>query len=87
MKTQTTPYYELAERIANNIEGHWYCCTDLPSYNASKFKILFRPTESELKEYGHVWEVWMAQHGLTEKQDNEFRILALLFMHEMTVNP
>lgn len=81
----TTQYLKLAKKIANSIEIGWFCCLDLK--HPRQFTKLFRPTNHELNIYNHDHVVWMSELGVKRKHKNNFRILALLFMHEMTINP
>jgi hypothetical protein len=82
-----TPYYKLAERIAKNINGVWYCCNDLPVDYADTFEFVYRPSPKEEREYRHYNGGWMGEICAPIQQDNNLRILALLFMHELTINP
>ncbi len=77
-------YRKLAEEIAENIYGIWWCCTKLSKPKAKKFKSIFEPTKLEKKEYNHLDFVWMANINSTRSENNNFRILALLFMDEFT---
>ena len=77
-----SPYRKLAERIEGNIECSWHCCTDLPKQSAKAFADIFHPSDSEIFEYNHLRISWMSEVFTTIKQDNELRILALLFMDE-----
>ena len=77
-----TQYYKLAEKIASDIEGRWFCCNDLPLKYAGEFEFIFRPSLNEVREYDHYYGGWMGGLCMTRKQNNELRILALLFMDQ-----
>jgi len=84
-----TEYYKLAEKIDNNIDGIWYCCDDLPEIESRKFHNMFCPHLDGSQFFKPLIYAWMGQpfHLSTTKEDNEHRIIALLLMHEMEINP
>lgn len=77
-----SPYRQLAERIAGNTNKMWCCCNDLPKKNAKEFEDIFHPSWKERIKYNHLYFAWMGANDTTVEQDNELRILALLFMDE-----
>lgn len=78
-----SPYRQLAERIAGDIEGrYWYCCLCLPKENAKCFKVVFEPTYEEKIRHNSLFEAWLSEEGTSTQYDNNVRILALLFMDE-----
>lgn len=83
----TTEYYQLAERIGNDLNGCWYCCADLPDKEAAEFAAMYEDDARASEIHTAGWAVWMADYNTTSEQDNALRVLALLLMHEMTVNP
>lgn len=84
MKRKSTPFLELAEKIANNIDTYWFCCNSLKDGKSKTyFKAYFKPTITEKFEYNHLADdAWMTDIECSVKQNNEFRILALLICHE-----
>ena len=83
-----TEYYKLAKRIANRIDGFWYCCLRLPYTECQKFSKMFCPHLDRGSQFFNPGDSgWMADDNESYTQDNEHRVIALLLMHEMTVNP
>ena len=89
MVSKRTEYLDLAERIANNIEyDQWYCCSNLSEINTEKFYDMFFPhIDGGSQFFQPLFLSWMSCINSTEKEDNEHRVIALLLMHEMEVNP
>lgn len=77
-------YRILAEKIAKNINRRWGCCMELPYPHKYHFAEIFRPKEKERRKYNCSVIFWMSKYAKSNEQDNEFRILALLFMDEFT---
>ncbi len=78
-----TPYYKLAERIADSIYfPYWYCCERLPLEFSKEFTKIFKPKRKEMFYYSHFEHTWMAGYNTTVEEDNNLRILALLFMDQ-----
>ena len=79
-----TAYRKLAEKIAGTIDYKYHsCCIDLPEIESVIFDWFFKPTEIERKLYNHYEVLWLGAYNQTDIQDNNFRILCLLFMDEM----
>ncbi len=77
-----TAYYRAAKKIAKRMHCINGCCNYL-SYNESNlFTQYFKPTEQEILKYRHSCIFWMSEIGKTWEENNELRILALLFMDE-----
>lgn len=88
--TKRTAYYDLAEMIANDIHGYWFCCDDLPKLQSKEFYNMFYPHldggSQFIEPLGYAW-MGQCTSISTTQEDNEHRIIALLLMHEMEVNP
>lgn len=78
-------YLKLAEMIGKSIDSDWFCCTELPKEEAYEFTKWFKPTENEMIDYNHDRCAWMIQYGAPTEQNNDFRILALCLMHEISL--
>ena len=77
-----TEYYKLAERIANDIECLWWCCANLPNKKTQHFASVFYPSRVEQKKYKLRSLGWMGSENKSDEYNNNFRILALLFMDQ-----
>lgn len=83
-------YRRLAERISQTMSLQHGCCCGLPLEEALDFKEFFEPSFIEKRRYKHHGRYWMQRfyelrdykRDLTE--GNNMRILALLFMDEIT---
>lgn len=88
-KEKSTPYLELAEKIAENIELVWFCCVQLPYQYRQLLEYLYKPSLKERKQYGmnmplpSVSDPFLCSNYPNWVADNEFRILALLLCHEI----
>lgn len=73
-------FIELAQEIDAKINlSNWFLCADLP-YDKAKFvEKHFKPTDQEMYEYDILSYVWCRQRGAPFHQDNQFRIMVLLF--------
>lgn len=81
---ETTAFIKLAERIGENIHSQFrFCCTDLPRKESDFFTVWFKPTEKEIETYNHLYGPWMGTADSNSKQDNNLRILALLFAEQL----
>jgi hypothetical protein len=88
MVSKRTQYLELAERIADDIYLIWFCCEFLKGNDRNNFFEMFCPhLDGGSQFFQPLFSAWMSTVGGTYKEDNEHRIIALLLMHEMEVNP
>lgn len=79
-----TAYRRLAEKIEATINYRYHSiCIDLPELEFVLFEYFFKPTENELIEYNHYQVIWMGAYNQTNEQDNQDRVLSLLFMDEI----
>ena len=78
-----TEFRKLSERIGKDINGWWYCCNDLPKKEANFFEKWFKPTLEERREYDHLYGAWMGREATLKSEDNNLRILALLFAEQI----
>lgn len=79
-----TEFRKLAKRIGRYIDdGFWRCCVDLPEKEAYFFKLWFEPTMKERRIYNHLSGSWMSEKTTPISEDNNLRILALLFAEQL----
>lgn len=78
-----TEFRKLSERIAKNIYRRWHCCNVLPEKESKFFEKWFQPTHKERFEYDHLNIAWMAGEETSNSEDNNLRILALLFAEQL----
>jgi hypothetical protein len=87
MTSKRTEYLELAERIADDVYGQFYCCKILKENERHDFYHMFCPhLDGGSKFFYPSFFAWMSDVDGTYKENNEHRIIALLLMHEMTTN-
>lgn len=88
---RTTPFYEVAEIISDDMQDTWGICIRLMNYDdklsyphfEKYFTELFSPSQKEWVKYNHEMAWWMSSKNNTIEENNEFRILALLLCHEI----
>lgn len=78
-----TEFRRLAERIAEDIYGIWFCCNELHKSEKDFFSRWFMPSIDELITYGHSEKSWMHEYGKSLSENNNIRILALLFAEQL----
>lgn len=78
-------YLKLAEKIGEDINIRWFCCVELSKKKSEEFERWFEPTREECYRYNHSDVFWMTECGLSREQNNNFRILALCLMHEISL--
>lgn len=78
-----TEFRRLAERIADNIDDVWFCCVDLPEEQVEFFTEWFKPTLEEMDMYNHTDFLFMSELGVSRIDNNNFRILSLLFAEQL----
>lgn len=81
---KTNNYIQLAMRIDRNITDQYYLCHILKSH---EFLDLFRPEPHQKEDDSSAWFSTSNRYVETDESNrrgNELRILALLFMHEMS---
>lgn len=77
-----TPFYELAEKIGNDMYTEYFMCDSLIPYGSKYRNFLedyFKPNIQECREYNHCPYVWASENDKPYYRANNFRILALLF--------
>lgn len=83
-----TAYYNLAKKIGNNDDyWNWFCCNNLEGDERQKFIDTYQEDAISSKIHNANRYVWMAEENTTDKEDNNLRVIALLLLHEMEVNP
>lgn len=78
-----TEFSKLAERIGKDIDGLWYCCVHLPENESKFFAEWFKPTDKEREKYNHAFHSWMNGYDESDTDNNNLRILALLFAEQL----
>jgi len=63
--------------------AQYFLCNNLDEDQAAFVEKYFLPTVSEIIEYGMSWYAWLSANDITPFENNEFRIMVLLFAEQL----